>query len=116
MHFRFLAIAIALLVVPSLARAETLQFQNQTPVPVVIQLSCVVGGKLQRDRPHLLNPSDKSPAVSLPGNKLLTIYEAKVPNRMLFQSVIPGGADDQSFSIQVDGTRLKLEKQRPKKP
>jgi hypothetical protein len=63
----------------------------------------------------MLNPTDKTPGIVLPGNKIITISEAKVPNRVLFQGVIPAGTDDQVFSIKVDGTRLKLEKVRPKR-
>jgi hypothetical protein len=108
-------LALALLT-PGLARAEMLQFRNETTLAVVIQGACVVRGAVVRDRPHLLNPNDKSPAIVLPGNKIITIYDAKVPTRILFQGVVPAGADDQIFSIQVDGTRLKLEKQRPMRP
>jgi hypothetical protein len=35
---------------------------------------------------------------------------------VLFQGVVPAGTEDQLFGVEVDGTHLKLEKQRPKRP
>jgi hypothetical protein len=102
---------------PGLARAQSLQIRNDTPLAVVVQGACVVGGRVVRDRPYLLNSADKTPAIALPADKdkVITISEARVPNRILFQGVIPAGMDDGVFNIYVDGTRLKLEKQRPKR-
>jgi hypothetical protein len=112
---RLLAGFFAVLLAPAVANAESLNFRNETPVPVVVQGACVVRGVLVRDRPYLLAPGDKSPAIALPGNKVITIYEAKVPNRVLFQGVVPAGTDDQVFDIQADGPRVKIEKHRPKR-
>lgn len=106
----------ALLLTPGLVRAEAVQVKNETSIAVVVQAACVVRGLAVRDKPYLLNPNDKSPAIVLPGNKVITVYDAKVPTRVLFQGVIPATADDQAFSLQVDGARLKLEKQRAKTP
>ncbi len=108
----------AVLLVPGLARSEALRFRNDTPAPVIIQGACVVRGALVRDRPHLVHPDEKSPPVVLPGGKVITIYDAKVPNRVLYQGVIPAGVDDQLFSIQPDptGARVKLEKTSAKRP
>jgi hypothetical protein len=54
--------------------------------------------------------------VNLPGNKLVTVYHAKLPNRPLYQNTIPGGNDDLYFTIEQDNLpgRIKLEQQ--KKP
>jgi hypothetical protein len=114
-HPRLLAVLTCTLLLPGLASAESLQIRNDTTFAVVVQGSSVVRGALVRDRAHLLSPGDKTPAVVLPGNKIITIYEAKVPNRVLFQGVVPAAAEDQVLNIQVDGARLKLEKQRPKR-
>jgi hypothetical protein len=111
---RLLAGIGALLLTAGLASADSLQIRNETSITVVVQGASVVRGALVRDRPYLLNPTDKTPALVLPGNKVITIYEAKVPNRVLFQGVVPAAADDQVFTIQVDGTRLKLEKVKPR--
>ena len=73
--------------------------------------------RFPEDRPsfYLLNVGDKTPEIVLPGNKIITISEAKVPNRMLFQGVIPASVDDQAFNILLDGPRLKVEKRKPKR-
>jgi hypothetical protein len=102
------------LLTPGPARAEMLHVKNETTTAVVVQAACVVRGALVRDRPYLLNANEKSPAINLPGNKVITIYDAKVPTRVLFQGVVPATADDQVYTIQADGARLKLEKQRAK--
>ncbi len=114
-----LVAVFALFLLDGGARAEKLLFQNDTSIPVVLQSACVdLGGKLRRDRPYMLGPNDRSPAVVLPGDKIITLYDAKVPSRVLYQGVIPGGTEDQVFSIQINASRtgLKLEKQRSKRP
>jgi hypothetical protein len=114
---RLVAGLAVLLLTGGLARADALQFRNDTSAPVIVQGACVaVGNRLVRDRPYLLNPTDQTPAIVLPGNKIITITEAKVPNRVLFQGVIPAGTEDQVFSIKTDGPRVKLDKQRAKRP
>jgi hypothetical protein len=113
---RWLAAAALVLFAPGLSQAESLRFHNETTGPVIIQCSSVVrGGPLMRDKPYLLNVGDKTPEIVLPGNKTINIYEAKVPNRMLFQGVVPASADDQAFNIVLDGARLKVEKRKPKR-
>jgi hypothetical protein len=113
---RWLAAVALVLVAPALGRAESLRFHNETTAPILIQCSSVDrSGKLMRDRPYLLNVGDKTPEIVLPGNKIITISEAKVPNRMLFQGVIPASVDDQAFNILLDGPRLKVEKRKPKR-
>jgi hypothetical protein len=111
---RLLVGLAAVLLAPGLSRGESLWFRNDTTVPIVVQGACVVRGALVRGRPYLVNPGEKSPAIKLPGDKVITIYEAKVPNRMLYQEVITGGTDDQLISVQGSGMRLKFEKQRSK--
>jgi hypothetical protein len=111
----YLLVAFAIVLLgPGLARAQSIQFRNETTVPIVVQASCVVRGALVRDRPYLVNANDKSPAITLPGNKIITVYEAKVPNRALFQGVVAASADNQVFSIQSEGTRVKVQKYVPK--
>jgi hypothetical protein len=114
---RLVAGVAVLLLTSGLARADSLQFRNDTSAPLIVQgASIAAGNRLVRDRPYLLNPTDQTPGIVLPGNKIITITEAKVPNRVLFQGVIPAGTEDQVFSIKSDGPRVKLEKQRAKRP
>src|SRR5438309_11414812 len=72
---------LAVLVVcclPDKAPAETLVFRNECKAPVVVQAASVVRGVLRRDRPYLLNYRDTTPDIVMPGNKLITVYDAKV--------------------------------------
>jgi hypothetical protein len=98
---------------PATLRAENLVFRNDTNAPLVIQGACVVKGQLRADQPVMIPPGSVA-RVNLPGNKLITVYHARLPNRPLYQNTIPGGDDDQYFSIQQDvGPRVKLEQKKP---
>ena len=89
---------------PAGARAEELLFRNETNSPIIVQAACVVRGVLRRDRPYLLKPGDVTPAIVLPGNKLITIYDGLNTNHVIFQGAIPGGLGNQAFSVGVDPT------------
>jgi hypothetical protein len=105
-----LAVAAGL---PAAVRAENLVFRNDTPAPLVIQGACVVRGQLRTDQPIMIAPGGVA-RVNLPGNKLITVYHAKLPNRPLYQNTIPGGNDDLFFAIEPDvGPRVKLEQKKP---
>lgn len=85
------------------ASAETLEFRNECKAPVVVQVVGVFHGVFRRDRPYLLHPGDiTKPGVTLNGDKVVTIYDAKVPNRILYQSAIPAGSRDRHFRIVPD--------------
>lgn len=90
-----------MLTVAAAARAETIIFVNETKTPVVVQVTSVVGGSVRRDRPRAVQPGDRL-RLTLPGNKLVNLYDARLPNRILFQGPIPGAMDDQAYSIQLD--------------
>lgn len=98
---------------PAAVRAENLVFRNDTTAPLVLQGASVVKGQLRADQPIMVAPGAVV-RVNLPGNKLITIYHARLPNRPLYQDTIPGGSDDQYFSIQPDvGPRVKVESRKP---
>ena len=102
---------IALL--PAALCAETITIQNTANVPIVIQASSIVGKQVNRAAPAMLNPNDSTPGIQLPGNKVITIYDAKTPNKVLWQGVIPAGNADLNLGIIVDpktGKFVKLEK------
>jgi hypothetical protein len=93
--------------------AETITIQNTASVPIVIQASSIVGRQVNRAAPAMLNPNDSTPGIQLPGNKVITIYDAKTPNKVLYQGVIPAGNADLNLGIVVDpktGKFVKLEK------
>jgi hypothetical protein len=117
MHGQIRPLLLAILAVvlfPVLAHAETVYIRNECAVPIVIQAGSVVRGVLRRDPPCALKPGDITPAIMLPGNKLITIYDARTPNLILFQTIIPGAADDHSYGIAPDGPRgIKIERRKP---
>jgi hypothetical protein len=96
-----LAVLAVLLAAPA-GRAEQIFCKNETKGSVVVQATCVFGGMLKRDRPYLLNPGDNTPGIQLPGNKVITVYDAKNPNRVLYQVTIQASNDDQSYAIIQD--------------
>jgi hypothetical protein len=109
-------IAVGLLAVwimallPTGGQAETLIFRNDAKAPIIVQAACVVRGVLRRDRPYLLKPGDSTPGITLPGNKIITIYDGQRPNKVVFKGAIPGGPTDQAFTVGPDATGgVKLE-------
>src|SRR5262245_46480166 len=71
-------LALALML-PAALQAETLTFRNDTNVPVVIQGTCVVRGKVVHDQPQIIQPNGTA-KIQLPGNKTVNIYDAKNTN------------------------------------
>jgi hypothetical protein len=107
--------ALALLAaLPVAVRAENLVFRNDTNAPLVIQGACVVRGQLRTDQPIMIAPGAVA-RINLPGNKLVTVYHARLPNRPLYQNTIAGGNDDLYYSIQPDvlPARVKVEQTKP---
>ena len=100
---------------PAAASAESIRFRNETAGPVIVKTSCIIRGAVQQGPTFLLNPMDVTPAIVLPGNKIITICDGpRNPNRVLFQGTIPAGTDDLSFGIVTDvpPPRVKLEARR----
>jgi hypothetical protein len=96
--------ALALMVlVPTTACAETITFVNESKASVVVQLSTVVRGRVVRDRPYTLNPGDKV-RIALPGDKLVHVYDARVPTCVLFKGTIGASLVDQGFTLQPGAT------------
>ncbi len=88
--------------------AEQLLVRNESQGPLVISVVGVVGKSLRRERPVLLHPKDVSPAITIPGNKVLTVIDGRAPNRVVFQGVIKASAKDQFIAI-VPGMPMRLE-------
>jgi hypothetical protein len=99
---RGLAVFVVLFA-PAFASAGSITVYNDDPagVPVVVQAVTVIRGALVRDKPYLLGRGDKA-TIALPGNKVVTIYDARVANRVLFQGVVPDSTDDLHFGIAPD--------------
>jgi hypothetical protein len=109
---RLPAVLVAVLL-PTALHAETITITNTGPAGIVVQASSVDGKKVHRAAPAMLNPNDTTPAIQLPGNKVITIYDAKNANKVLYQGVIPAGNQDLNLGIVIDpktGKIVKLEK------
>ena len=100
-----MAVLAALCVAWSAApiRAETLVFHNDCKSPIVVQVVSVSHGVFRRDRPYLLRHGEATtPGIALPGDKVITVSDAKLPNRVLFQGAMPAGSLDRHYSILPD--------------
>jgi hypothetical protein len=124
--FRFAGLGAAALValglLPTLASAEVLAFRNDTTAPIIVQGACIVRNSVKRDRPYLLQPTE-SCRISLPGNKLITVYNPKMPNQVLYQTTIPANPNTKPdevlfFSVRYDPVQGKvtIERVRPPTP
>jgi hypothetical protein len=103
-HDTWIALLLALAapcLVPAQAAGESITFVNDTKAPLVVQLATAVRGGIRRDRPYQIAPGDKV-VISLPGNKLVNIYDARLPNRVLYQGTLPASATDTTLSIKPD--------------
>jgi hypothetical protein len=99
-------IALALpFVLPSQSLAEDLIFVNDTKGTLVIQVATVVRGTVRRGAPCTLGPGEKT-KISVLGNKLINVYDARFPNRMLFQGTIPASAENGIYSIKQPDLRI----------
>jgi hypothetical protein len=107
---------VAVCLLPGLATAESIYVRNECPVVVIVQAASVVRGVLRRDPPSQLKPNDITPAITLPGNKIITVHDVR--GRVLHQSVVPSMNDDHHYGIIPDPLtgRVKIEPRRPFKP
>ena len=80
-----------------------------TPLELTTQLPLGLATAAYHADTVLLQPGDSTNIV-LPGNKIITVYDARMPSLQLNQSTVPAAKEDQYFSIQVDTpTKAKLE-------
>jgi hypothetical protein len=80
----WLAVLI-LCLTPAVLPAETITFRNECRIPVVVQTFSVVRGALKRDRAVSLRSNEASPKITLDTDKLVIIYDGRVPNRILYR-------------------------------
>ena len=111
-------LTFALLVVcTETAEAAKLTFRNEGSIPVVVQSTVIVRGQVQRGKPLLIQPGqtgnyDTHPA----GNASITVYDATLPSRILFQGPQVVATEDINLSVRPDPTqpaKAKLEVVKP---
>ena len=109
-------LALAVLgLLPASSEAEAITFVNDTKAPLVVQMAIAVRGGIRRDRPYQVAPGEKVRVILL-GNKLVNVYDARVPNRALFQGTLNASPNDQAFSIKPDPRGLPKVILEPVKP
>src|SRR5262249_13605944 len=100
--------AVPLFAAPAV-RAETLLIRNDTRGALTVQAACVVNGMVRPQRPVLVQPGGAT-QVNLPGSKLISVYDPRLPNRTLCQETLNASPQDQAFAIVPDGPgKVKLE-------
>jgi hypothetical protein len=93
-------VAVLLIAWATRASAQTLIVRNDASTAVVVQVVSVCRGVYRRDRPYLLRPGDvTTPGILLPGDKIITVYDATIPNRVLFHGALPARPLDQYFRL-----------------
>jgi hypothetical protein len=97
-RFAVLVSLVFLIGLPAAARAEDLCFRNDTGVPIIVQGACQVKGKVVTGRPNLVQPGDRV-RINLPGNKLITIRDARAPGTVVHRETIPAAAQDRFIII-----------------
>jgi len=109
---RFAWVGMALLALAAPVRSQSIILRNDTPTAVRVDARSVFGGRIRKITPILLGPKVvTTPGILLPGDKIITIRDATVPTRILFQGAIPASVVDQAFLIQPDvPPRVKLTK------
>ncbi len=112
---------LALAALPAVADAAWLGFRNDTPYVLIVQGTSVVNNTVRQGKRHVLQPGEVGwDLITLPGNKLFVIADAKQPTRVLHQAIVPFAGPDQFFSIQVDqqgaAVKLKLTPAKPSTP
>src|ERR1700682_1747224 len=92
---RFVFGLAALVLLPGGLLAETVNVLNDTKAAVVVQVAYVVNGKVVRDKPIPLKAGAAVPLNTLAGTtKLITVYDASRPDRVLHQSTLPASKTD----------------------
>lgn len=110
-----LAALLIVCLAPAAAPAQSLRFHNDTKGAVLLQTACVDRGIFRQGPRFQLLPDRETPAILLPGNKIITISDPRMPTRVLYQGTIPASLEEQRYSIVPDMPvpRVKLELERP---
>ena len=93
---------------PAVLPAQSMTFRNECRVPVVVQTYTRVGGALKRDRSVSLRPTEVSGKIGLDEDKLVIIYDGRVPNRILYRDGLRASKRPLYLGIVPDGAALKV--------
>jgi hypothetical protein len=85
----------------SRAEAASIGFHNHLKKNIYVEAVSIVGKKVLRDRPLLINPGKVGWHMNVPpGNRVIYIYDANPPVRLLYRNAIGVGAQNLFFAVQ----------------
>jgi hypothetical protein len=88
---------------PTAVQAGYLGCKNDLNVPVIVQVSATVNGRVARGQPHVINPRESAwDPVNQIGVKNITITDAQ--QRVIFSGAVNYVGKDLYFSIQLDNS------------
>ena len=97
------AAVLALLIVclaPAVSWAQTMVFRNDCHYSVVVQAATVVRGRVFRHKPHLLKCGAVSPRMNMVGDMVISLYDGRMPSRVLFQGALRSSPTPVYFTIE----------------
>ncbi len=103
---------------PGGTEAASIGFHNKLKKNIYVEAVSIIRGRVFRDRPLLINPGKVGWHMNVPpGNRVIYIYDAAPPVRLLYRNAIAVGGQDQFYAVQpVRGTpRAKLVPAKPPK-
>lgn len=119
---RWIVPALAVLLASAgVGHAAWLGLRNDLSAPVIIQGGIVANDRIVLGRPQLLYPGEVSwESIVQPGNRIITIYDAKT-RRMLYQDAIRCNGDlfysmQPNPPIRAKLVPAKMPKERPSRP
>jgi hypothetical protein len=98
-----LLVVLAAGLFPGAADAEVIKVVNTTTWPVVLQASILVRGVPRLDRPYQVLPGGEVVLTLPAGDRVLTITDARNPNRTLFRNLLPNSPTNQLYHIVPEG-------------
>lgn len=88
---------------PAEAQLGWIGFKNETQSPVVVQISHLAKGRIQHGKAHLLVQGNVAWERMLQqGDKLITVYDAAQPRRVLFQQKFPFVGQELFYAIELE--------------
>jgi hypothetical protein len=87
---------------PAQPHGGAIVLRNDTPYSVRVNVSSIYRGHLLRAPSYQLLPKAVTPAITLSGNKVVVISDARFPTRVLYQGTIPASDEHIKLSIQPD--------------
>jgi hypothetical protein len=86
---------------PAPAGAAAIGFQNNLKMNIFVEAVSIVGKRVIRDKPLLLTPGKVGWHLNVPaGTRVIAIYDANPPLRMLHRVTIPVNTPKLFFAVQ----------------